>query len=97
MITEEPGSYPAIPVQDNRGGPIEETAVHYVRINKIIETKDPRNRQQEGNTRSGELDFMLNLETLIEETAPDPNLIEVQCCLEDNNIRAIPEDNKQVA
>ena len=40
---------------------------------------------------------MLDLKTLIEETAADPDLIEVQCCLEDNNHQAIPEDNKQVA
>ena len=95
-MTEEPGSYPAIPVQEYRDGPIEEIAVHYVRIIKIIETKAPRNRRQEDN-RSAELDFMLDLETLIKETAADPGLIEVQCCIEDNNIQAIPEDYKRVA
>ena len=40
---------------------------------------------------------MLDLETLIEETAADPDLIEVQCCLEDNKALAIPEDYKHVA
>ena len=40
---------------------------------------------------------MLDLETLIKETAADPDLIEVQCCIEENNIQAIPEDYKQVA
>ena len=68
-----------------------------MRIKNIIEPKAPRNRQQEDNIRSGELDFMLDLETLIKETAADPDLIEVQCCIEDNNIQAIPEDYKQVA
>ena len=97
VITEEPGSYPAIPVQEYREGPIEEIAVHYVRINKVIETKAPRNRQQEDNIRAAELDFMLDLETLIKETAPDPDLIEVQCCIEDNKTQAIPDDYKQVA
>ena len=97
VITEEPGSYPAIPVQDYREGPIEEIAVHYVRINKVIETKAPRNRQQEDNIRAAELDFMLDLETLIKETAADPDLIEVQCCFEDNNTQAIPDDYKHVA
>ena len=97
VITEESGSYPAIPVLEYRDGPIEEITVHYVRINKVIETKAPRNRQQEDNIRSAELDFMLDLETLIKETAADPDLIEVQCCIEDNNIQAIPEDYKQVA
>ena len=99
VITEEPGSYPAIPVQDYREGPIEEIAVHYVhvRIIKVIETKAPRNRQQEDNIRAAELDFMLDLETLIKDTAADPDLIEVQCCIEDNNTQAIPDDYKQVA
>ena len=97
VITEEPGSYPAIPVQEYREGPIEGIAVHYVRINKVIETKAPRNGQQEDNIRAAELDFMLDLETLIKETAADPELIEVQCCIEDNNTQAIPDDYKQVA
>ena len=68
-----------------------------MRINKIVETKAPRNCQQEDNIRSAELDFILDLETLIKETAADPDLIEVQCCIEDNNIQAIPENYKQVA
>ena len=84
-------------MQEYRDGPIEQIVVHYVRINKIIETKAPRTRQQEDNIRSAELDFMLDLETLIKKTAADPDLIEVQCCIEDNNIKAIPEDYKQVA
>ena len=40
---------------------------------------------------------MLDLETLIKATAADPDLIEVQGCIEDNNILAIPENYKQVA
>ena len=59
VITKEPGSCPAIPVQDYRDGPIEEIAVHYVRINNVIKTKAPRNRQQEDNIRAAELDFCL--------------------------------------
>ena len=59
--------------------------------------KATRNRQQEYNIRSAELDFMLDLETLIKETAADPDQIEGQCCLEDNNTLAIPEDYKHVA
>ena len=54
VITEEPGSYPAIPVQEYRDCPIEEIAVHYVRIKKSSKqrqresaskriTSDPRN------------------------------------------------------
>ena len=97
IVTEEPGNYPAIPVQEYRDGPIEEIAVHYVRINKVIETKAQRNRLQEDNIRSAELDFMLDLERLIKETAADPDLIEIQCCIEDNNTQAISEEYKQVA
>ena len=33
VTTQEPGAYPAIPVQEFRDGPIEEIAVRYVRIN----------------------------------------------------------------
>ena len=84
-------------MQEYRDGLIEEIAVHYVRINKIIETKAPRHRQQEDNIRSAELDFMLDLETLIKETAADQDITEVQCCIEDNNIQAIPEDYKHLA
>ena len=97
VITKEPGSRPAIPVQDYREGPIKEIAVHYVRINKVIETKAPRNRQQEDNIRAAEHDFILDLETLIKETVADPDLIKVQCYIEDNNTQAIPDDYKQVA
>ena len=97
IVTEEPETYPAIPVEEYRNGPIEEIAVHYVRINKVIDTQAPRNRLQEDNNRSAELDFMLDLETLSKETAADPDLIEIQCCIEDNNTQAIPEEYKQVA
>ena len=48
-------------------------------------------------SRSAELDFMLDLERLIKETAADPDLIEIQCCIEDNNTQAISEEYKQVA
>ena len=92
MATHEPGAYPAIPVQENRDGPIEEIAVHYVRINRIAEQKAKPNRQQEDNIRSAELDSMLDLETLIKETAADRDLIELNCCIEDNNLQQIPQN-----
>ena len=82
---------PPIPRRPDR-----KIAIHYVRMNKVIETKATRNRQQEDIMRSAELDFMLDLETLIKKTAADPDLIEVQCCIEDENILAIPEDYKLV-
>ena len=41
-----------------------EITVHYVRINRIVKQKAKRNRQQEDNIRSAELDFMLDLETM---------------------------------
>ena len=77
VTTQEPGAYPAIPVQEYRDGPIEEIAVRYMLINRVIENRAARNRQQEDNVRSAELDVMLDLETLIKETAADPGLIEV--------------------
>ena len=40
---------------------------------------------------------MLDLKTLIKETSADPDLIELQCCLEDKSMLAIPEDYKHVA
>ena len=52
--TKESGSYPAISVQDYRDGPIEEIAVRYVWINRVIEERAPRNRQQEDNIRAAE-------------------------------------------
>ena len=66
-------------------------------MNRVNEKNATRNRQQDDNIRSAELDFMLALESLIEETAADPDLIEVQCCLEDNETLSIPEDYKHVA
>ena len=97
MTIHEPGAYPAIPVQEYRDGPIEDKPVHYVRINRVVEQKATRNKQQEDNFRAAELDFMLDLETLIEETAADPELIEVNCCLEENNSYQFPHDYKTVA
>ena len=97
ITTHEPGTYPAIPVQEYRDGPIEETAVHYVRINRVVEEKAKRNKQQEDNNRSAELDFMLDLETIIKETAADPDLIELNCCIEDNNLEQIPQNYRTVA
>ena len=91
VTTQEPGAYPAIPVQEFRDGPIEEIAVPYVRIKRVIENKAIRNKKQEDNVRAAELDFMLDLETLIKETAADPDLIELQCCIEDNNLSQAPE------
>ena len=65
VTTQEPGAYPAIPVQEFRDGPIGEIAVRYVRINSVIENKAIRKKKQEDNVRAAELDFMLDLETLI--------------------------------
>ena len=62
VTTQESGAYPAIPVQEFRDGPIEEIAVRYVRINRVIENKATKNKKQEGNVRPAELDFMLDLE-----------------------------------
>ena len=97
VATHEPGAYHAIPVQEYRDGPIEEIAVHYVRINRVVETKAKRNKEQEDNVRSVELDFMLDLETLIKETTADPELTELYCCLEDNNTNMIPNEYRTVA
>ena len=96
VTTQEPGTYPAIPVQKFRDGPIEEIAVRYVRINRVIENEAIRNKKQEDNVRAAELDFMLDLETLIKETAADPDLIELQCCIEDNNLSQAPEAYKPI-
>ena len=96
VTTHEPGAYCAIPVQEYRDGPIEDIAVHYVRINGVVEQKAARNKQQEDNIRAAELDFMLDLETLIKETAADPDLIELNCCPEENNSQQIPNDYKTV-
>ena len=97
MATHEPGAHPAIPVQEYRDGPIEEIVVHYVKINRIVEEKAKRNKQQEDNVISADLDFMLDLETLIKETAADPELIELNCWLEDNNTNLILNDYRTVA
>ena len=86
-----------MPVQEYRDGPIEEIVVHYVTINRIVEEKSKRNIQQEDNVRSAELDFMLDLETLIKETVADTELIELNCCLEENNTNLIPNDYRTVA
>ena len=97
MTTHDPVAYPAIPVQENRDGPIEDIAVHYVRINRVVEQKAARNKQQEDNIRAAELDFLLDLETLIKETAADPDLMELNCCLEENNSQQIDNDYKTIA
>ena len=96
VTTQEPGAYPAFPVQEFRDGPIEEIAVRYVRINRVIESKAIRNKKQEDNVREAELDFMLDLETFFKEIAADPDLIELQCCIEDNNLRQAPEAYKPI-
>ena len=75
----------------------EDRVVHYVQINRVVEQKATRNKQQEDNIRAAELDFMLDLETLIKETAADPDLIELKCCIEDNIFNQIPNEYKTVA
>ena len=83
--------------QEKGDAPIEEIAVHYDRMNRIIENEAVRNRQQEENVRSAELDFMFDLKTLIKETAANPDMIDVQYILYDNKLQQIPEEYKQVA
>ena len=97
MATHEPGAFLAIPVQEYCDGPIEEIAVHYVRINRLVEEKARRNNQQKDNVRSAELDFMLDLETLIKKTAADPELFELDCFLADNNTNMNPNELRTVA
>ena len=36
---------------------------------------------------------MLHPETLFKESAANPDVVELQSCLEDNNLSQIPEDN----
>ena len=40
---------------------------------------------------------MLDLETIIKETAADPDLIELNCCIEDNKLDQIPQNYRTVA
>ena len=96
VTTQEPGAYPAISVQHFRDGPIEEIAVRYVRINRVLKNKAVRNEKQEDNVRAAELDFILDLETLIKEAAVDPDLIELQCCIEDDNLNQAREEYKPI-
>ena len=84
VATHEPRVYPGIPEKNYRDGPIKVIAVHYIRKNRVVEQKATRNTQQEDNVRAAELDFMLDLETLIKETAADVDFIELNCCIEDN-------------
>ena len=46
VITQEPGAYPAFPVQQFRDGPVEEIAVQYVRINWVVENKATGNKNK---------------------------------------------------
>ena len=46
--------------------------------------------------QSAELDFVLDLKTLIKENAADTDLIEFQRCLENTKLQQPPEDYKQV-
>ena len=71
VATHEQGAHHAIPEQDYREGSIKEIAVHYVRINRVVEWKAVRNKQED-NVRAAELDFMFVLETLNKETAAEP-------------------------
>ena len=73
--------------------------VNYERINRSVEKKAARNRKQEHAIYfwSSEKDFMVNLQTLIKEADADPDLIELQWCLEENNSQQILNDSKQVA
>ena len=95
METHEPEVYPAIPVQNHHDGPIRDIAV--VRMNTVVEQKATRNKQQEDNVRAAELDFMLDLETLSKESPAEPVLIELNCCIEENNFNQILNENKPVA
>ena len=63
----------------------------------MAEQKATRNKQQEDKIRAAELDLMLDLETLIKETAADPDLIKLNCCLDDDNSHQILHDYKTVA
>ena len=40
---------------------------------------------------------MLDLETIIKETTADPDLIELNCCIEDNKLDQIPQNYRTVA
>ena len=40
---------------------------------------------------------MLDLETIIKDTAADPDLIELNCCIEDNKLDQIPQNYRTVA
>ena len=68
-----------------------------MRINRVVGEKAKRNKQQEDNVRSAKLDFMLDMETIIKETAADPDLIKLNCCIEDKNPEQIPQNYRTVA
>ena len=67
---------PQYPVKEYRDGLIDEIAVHYVKLSRVVEEKAKRNKHQEDNVRSAELDFLLDLETLIEKQQQIPTLLQ---------------------
>ena len=66
-----------------------------MRINGVVEEKTNRNKQQEDNVRSAELDFLLGNNNL--GNGRRSVLIELNCCIEDNNTEQVPHNYRTVA
>ena len=96
VATHEQGAYQAIPEQDYRDGSIKQIALHYFSINRVVEKKAVRHKEQEDNVRAAELNFMLDLKTLNKETsAAEPDLIELNYRLKDNQFSQISNDKTE--
>ena len=66
-----------------------------VHRNSVVEGRPSKNQKEENKVRVTDVDFILDLETLIEETAADADLIAVKRCTEDNKHQRIAKNCKQ--
>ena len=94
VATHEPGANPAIPVQDYRDSPIE---VKSTNPNKPRSGRKNERKQAAGKQRQGSrLRLHAGPGNTNKKTAADPDLIELNCCLEENNSSIFPNDYKTV-
>ena len=95
VVVESSQDYPAVKVHEYGDG--ESKIISYIRINRVAETNFTSTQRAEENVRKAEMDFMLDLQSIIKETAADPEILKVKLCLERDRKEQIPEEYKGVA
>ena len=80
------------PIVDLKDYHIYEKTVLYIQINQVIDKPKTKTAEAEENLKKAELNFMLDLRTLIQKTSVDPKLLQLKICVRNQQKDRAPKE-----